>query len=60
MLWLVYDPVIEKTFRYYCKINSKMERVQQGSNLHSLALKWQFPKEGKHLEEFTTKQKSIP
>jgi hypothetical protein len=37
-----------------------MERAQQGSNLHSLALKRQFPEEGKHLEEFTTQQKSVP
>jgi hypothetical protein len=33
------DTVIEKTFSYYCKINSKMKMAQQGSNLHSLALK---------------------
>jgi hypothetical protein len=37
-----------------------MEMAQQGSNLHSLALKMQFPEERKHLEEFTTQQKLIP
>jgi len=38
------DTVIEKTFRYYCRINSKMEMTQQESTLHSLALKKQFQK----------------
>jgi len=31
--------------------------AQQGSNLYSLALKRQFPEEGKHLEEFIALQK---
>jgi hypothetical protein len=37
-----------------------MEKAQQGSNQHTLALKRQFFEEGKHLEEFTTQQKSVP
>jgi hypothetical protein len=51
------NTVIEKTFRHYCRINSKMQRAQQGSNMHSLALKMQFPEERKHLQEFTAQQK---
>jgi len=34
-----------------------MQRAQQGSNMHSLALKMQFPEERKHLQEFTAQQK---